>query len=182
MIQAPIQTETDPSNLFQLKISLVDFSPQIWRRVLVPSSISLDQLHSVIEKSMGWEGYHLHQYRQGYVVLEETQALSKVLFRPRMGLEYVYDLGDNWQHWVTLEKIKPISAIQMLPLCVAGANACPPEDCGGPPGYVYVLNVLSKGRGFERDEMREQYGRKIDPRAFDLVAINERLKPEFWND
>ena len=176
-----VQAATDTSSLFQLKIALVDFSPQIWRRVLVPSSISLNRLHSLIEKSIGWEGYHLHQYRQGYVVLEETQALSKVLFQPRMGFEYVYDLGDHWQHWVTLEKIKPISAMQMLPLCVAGANACPPEDCGGPPGYRELLKILSTGRGYERDVMRQRYDKKIDPRAFDLIAVNERLKPEFWN-
>ncbi len=45
----------------QLKITLVDSEPEVWRRVLVPMQISLAQLHTVVQQVMGWE--NLHDYR-----------------------------------------------------------------------------------------------------------------------
>jgi len=48
---------------------------------------------------------------------------------------YEYDFGDSWEHEVLVEQVLPPDADFKHPVCLAGANASPPEDCGGIPGY-----------------------------------------------
>lgn len=48
--------------MYQLRITLRGSKPPIWRRVAVPSDITLGQLHQVIQIAMGWTGSHLHQF------------------------------------------------------------------------------------------------------------------------
>ena len=50
---------------FQLKISLKNSTPPIWRRVLVKSSISFYELHYTIQIVMGWGNYHLYEFWVG---------------------------------------------------------------------------------------------------------------------
>jgi hypothetical protein len=45
-----------------LRIELLHIQPLIWRRLLVPSSISLPDLHLAIQGAMGWTDSHLHQF------------------------------------------------------------------------------------------------------------------------
>ena len=45
--------------IYQLKIRLLGISPMIWRRLLVPASSTLRELHGVLQVAMGWEGIHL---------------------------------------------------------------------------------------------------------------------------
>lgn len=49
---------------YQIRITLQRTRPPIWRRLQVPASLRLDQLHDVIQIAMGWEGLHLHCFRQ----------------------------------------------------------------------------------------------------------------------
>ncbi len=48
--------------IYQLKVTLKESKPPIWRRIQVPGSITLVKLHQVMQVVMGWEDYHLHQY------------------------------------------------------------------------------------------------------------------------
>ena len=58
---------------------------------------------------------------------------------------YVYDMGDNWQHWIIVEKLKPAEPGAVYPQFLGGERRCPPEDCGGHPGYYDFLdNIASK--------------------------------------
>ncbi|CCV09544.1 conserved hypothetical protein [Mesorhizobium metallidurans STM 2683] len=50
-------------SILQLKIRLLGVSPMVWRRVLVPESYSLRELHGVIQVAMGWESLHLFEFR-----------------------------------------------------------------------------------------------------------------------
>jgi hypothetical protein len=55
-----------PKNtIYQIKITLTGSEPPIWRRILIPSQFTFEELHAVIQASLGWENAHLHQFMLG---------------------------------------------------------------------------------------------------------------------
>ena len=92
----------------------------------------------------------------------------------RYSFRYEYDFGDDWQHEIVLEKILPADPGQMLPVCIDGKRACPPEDIGGVWGYEGILEALQNPQNpeyaiYELDD-------PFDPDAFDMDDVNEKLK------
>lgn len=131
-------------NIFRLKVRLLRISPMIWRRVLVPSSTPLRELHGIIQVAMGWEGIHLfafdiHAVQYGSFELSMASPsvpLAQFEFRQNDTFSYVYDMGDNWAHEVRVEGVLAADPKKTYPACIGGSGACPPEDCGGPHGYL----------------------------------------------
>ena len=192
----------NPQTLLQLRIELRYTDPMIWRRVLVPDTITLVQLHAVIQESMGWSNSHLHEFeiaglRYGMtdsewdvdpeLINEERKKLLKVLGDQKQ-FDYLYDFGDSWLHRITLEKrlpvIEKITLDNIIPaiepqryaMCVDGENACPPEDVGGVPGYYNFLDVVSNPDHEEYEEMIEWCGGLFNPEFFDIDVTNTKLK------
>jgi hypothetical protein len=89
---------------------------------------------------------------------------------------YLYDFGDGWEHRVKVEKILPPDAGLRLPLCLDGANACPLEDVGGPPGYAYFLEAIRDPAHEEHAAMLQWCGGAFDPAAFSVDHINANLR------
>jgi hypothetical protein len=126
--------------VFQLKIALDRMRPPVWRRVLVPASATLGDLHRIIKVVLGWGDDHLHlfstdsgRFADAYHGLddcddEDTIRLSRAL--PQLGatLRYVYDFGDDWRHTITLEKVDQPDTPPDHPVCVAGRGDAPVED------------------------------------------------------
>lgn len=182
--------------VYQIKVTLEDIAPEIWRRFLLPASMTLDQLHKVLQVAFGWTNSHLHHFFDkdnrfyeppnpypnpfGDAPPADSRKtrLAEVLPRAESALRYEYDMGDSWMHFIWLEKILPDAGGAQLPCCVDGANAGPPDDCGGPPGYADLLDVLADKRHAEHRRMREWVGGAFDPAAFDREAINRKLKPK----
>jgi Plasmid pRiA4b ORF-3-like protein len=172
-------------SVFQLKFTLRDIAPPIWRRVLVRDG-TLGDLHCVIQVAMGWMGGHLHafdvggeQYGEPDIEMdtedEEGIRLSEVL-RGRKKFTYMYDFGDSWDHIIELEKKVTAESDMTYPRCIAGKRACPPEDCGGPWGYPDFLNILADPRHKEHESMVDWMGDEdFDPEKFELDDINRRL-------
>ena len=178
---------------FQLKVTLLYAQPSLWRRILVPAALKLPKVHAVLQTAFGWENRHLHAFRSGdesYEVLtgemgdeifepgdrrdEGKFSLSDLLGKEGDSLIYEYDFGDSWELEVTLEKVQSFEE-QALIMCVAGARAAPPEDCGGVPGYEELVEAMAKPRHPRRAEFLEWLG-PFDPEAFPLAAINAKLK------
>jgi hypothetical protein len=161
----------------QLKITLRYIKPPIWRRVLVPDNYILADLHQVIQQSLGWTNSHMHAFRparQGFGPVEdltESTLVQRVLDRKGRKILYEYDFGDGWLHEILLEKILPHDGNVIYPSCLAGARACPPEDCGGIPGYCELLAALCSPTA-ENAAQREWVGKHYDPEAFDLSVLN----------
>ncbi|MBM3322110.1 MAG: plasmid pRiA4b ORF-3 family protein [Planctomycetes bacterium] len=145
------------SKVYQLKISLNGIRPEIWRRVLVAGATSLHSLHDVIQSEMGWQDCHLHVFRVGDVEYSDPDMevdgarneFSARLFRiaPDKGdaFLYDYDFGDGWSHTVEVEAIsEQDSRFSGRPVCIDGRGDCPPEDCGGVPGYMRILKAGGK--------------------------------------
>ena len=176
-----------PSAMLQLHIELRGTKPKIWRRVLVPASITLARLHHVIQAAFGWSGGHLHEFMAGdhrygteseYDMPGSVQS-ERTRFTAAMqhaaAIDYVYDFGDNWRHRIKLEKTLPSDSQLNLPLCVGGANATPPDDCGGVYGYYEFVAAVTDPNHPEHAEMAEWIGRPWDPAEFDIGRVNAWL-------
>ena len=48
------------TNVYQIKITLLDIKPSVWRRILVPETFTFQNLHDAIQDVMGWDDCHLH--------------------------------------------------------------------------------------------------------------------------
>lgn len=180
----------ETADIFQLKITLRAIAPPIWRRVQVPADIALPRLHRVFQVVMGWTDSHLHEFtiagrRYGQpdpefedhdVLPERNVRLGDVVLRPNTRFSYLYDFGDSWEHEVRVEKILPPESGVHYPRCVDGARACPPEDCGGFPGYEEFLAAIRDPKHPEHAEMLEWAGGRFDPEALDLDTVNRRLR------
>ena len=175
-------------SIFQIKISLLDSDPLIWRRILVPSNFTLKKLHNVIQIVMGWENGHLHQFLVGEAIYSEnepefeyepevrptTAKLSKV-FSDTKQFIYEYDFGDGWRHEVALEKaLKPDDSFH-YPICIGGENACPPEDCGGLGGFYSMMEQMENPDDEEHNSTKTWFGGFFDPHSFDPNRINRDM-------
>ncbi len=183
----------DQRAIRQLKVTIKHIEPLIWRRLQVPADIKLAALHDVLQTAFGWTDSHLHQFVIGDVfyglpdpdfsdwgrrVNDERRArLHKVTRRGVKRFLYEYDFGDGWEHQVILEKVHAPEEEVAYPRCVAGARACPPEDCGGPWGYQEFLEAILDPDHPDHDEMSEWLDEDFDSEAFDLEAVNARLQP-----
>ena len=149
--------------VYQLKIVLRECSPLIWRRLLVPSDTTIAQLHTILQTAMGWEDLHLHRFRVhgkeyglyrdgGIWFADDPRQVILADFKLRSGERFVYeyDMGDFWQHDLRLEQVLPCDPHKTYPVCIGGAGDCPPEDCGGPPGYERLLAELYSWEAMEQ--------------------------------
>ena len=174
--------------IYQIKIALNGIRPAIWRRLLLPSTMTLGELHDVLQIAMGWTDSHLHQFIAGnecYGVLDpeftdeindENQfRIRQLLKKEDDHLTYEYDFGDGWEHDVVLEKILPFDKQTDLPKCIKGERECPPEDCGGVCGYQEFLQAIQNSSHPEHENMLEWVDDEFDPEYFDLKETNEVL-------
>jgi Plasmid pRiA4b ORF-3-like protein len=188
----PIAKPTTGS-VYQLKVTLRDSKPPIWRRIQVPADITLAKLHRIIQVTMGWSNSHMHQFIVGdayygvpdsgmdfgmdmEVKSESKVKLDKVAAAEKSRFVYEYDFGDSWEHQILVEKILPATEGAQYPICLAGKRACPPEDIGGVWGYDGFLEAIKDPEHPEHDDMVEWMDEDFDPEAFDLERINKALK------
>lgn len=136
----------------------------VWRRIEVANDIPLDELHVALQLVMGWEDVHLHQFVDGTPfdrdserfltaadvaegergTLETDVHLDELLHEVGDVLAYVYDFGDGWEHTLRLEAVRPRTDDAPRVRCTAGERACPPEDCGGVPGYLDIVEEAAR--------------------------------------
>jgi len=180
-----------PQSIYQIKVTLKVSKPPIWRRVLVPDSISLHQPHTILQIVMGWTNSHLHQFiidDEYYGEPEEEDRYSEELknekryrlnqFVARKGYKFIYeyDFGDSWEHTVHIEAILPVQKGAQYPVCLEGKRACPPEDIGGVSGYGDLLEIFSNPKHPEHDDRLEEFGDEFDPEFFDMEDANLGLR------
>ncbi|MCL5275037.1 MAG: plasmid pRiA4b ORF-3 family protein [Chloroflexi bacterium] len=193
--------QTAPAEIARLKVTLRGSKPPIWRRIEAPSNIRLDKLHDVLQIIMGWKYAHLHQFivnahdRTNTVFYgaidsdmgfnqfddlnmrnESKARLNEILTAPKSRIIYEYDFGDSWEHDIVLEKLLPPEPGVKYPRCIAGKRNGPPEDVGGIWGYAHLLDAITHPASSDDRELIEWVGGDFDPEAFDLEAINARLR------
>lgn len=180
-----------PQRIYQLHLELEYLEPTIWRRLWVPDTLTLEKLDRVIQTAMGWKNTHLHAFTIGQVRYaipdpdwpsstetrdERLWSLAAVLADAEREFNYTYDFGDDWRHRIRVEAVLEPNDKNRRPLCVAGANACPPEDVGGPPGYSDFLQAITDPVHPQHMDMWEWNGGPFDPAGFDLNAVNAAMR------
>jgi hypothetical protein len=173
-----------------LKVTLRNTKPPIWRRILMPTGMTLADLHLAIQATMGWRDSHLHAFDVGGEQYGDPSAMDDVANERRLTLNalvkagvtrfaYTYDFGDDWEHDILIEKAPPASDAKVYPACVAGKRNGPPEDCGGPWGYANLLEMLANPAHPEHEEQLEWLGRAFDPEAFSVSEADAALAEAF---
>ena len=187
---------------YQLKVSIKNAHPPIWRRCIIPAGITFSQLGVLLNEIMGWYGSHLFsfEFRDIGVRIEEepdddwgywefdAKEASGTLIDPYMEhskwFTYTYDFGDDWEHRVDIEAVLT-DFKETHPIVVKAKGACPFEDCGWLQGYYHILEVLE-------DPSHEEYGEIVewlkntgytadgfDPAFYDIDEINHELEQSF---
>ncbi len=176
--------------IYQIRLDLKDIHPPIWRRLLLPSDLSLDIVHEIIQVAMGWSNSHLHAFSTGVLEIGDTSmddygmldadetevVLSDVLTKVGDRLKYEYDFGDGWMHVLKLEKILPNDPDVVYPVCVTGRRACPPEDVGGVWGYQDFLEAIADEGHPDHDGYVDWVGPDFDAEAFDTEKTTLELQ------
>lgn len=179
---------------YLLRIKLLYVEPEIWRRFVVPASITLDRLHDVIQVVMGWNCSHLHEFVIGKKRYTESPEFQDVLEceEYRLGdlikqkgrvFKYLYDFGDGWEHEITLEDSRysnPALGCELK--CIDGARECPPDDVGGVPGYQRFCDILNNPLDKEYEFMFAWSGGEFDSERFENGVVNyELMKYLCWS-
>ncbi|MBK8909422.1 MAG: plasmid pRiA4b ORF-3 family protein [Rhodospirillales bacterium] len=188
---------TIDQTIIQAKVTLQDIGPPIWRRLLLPPSLNLAELHHVLQAAFGWRDEHLHEFIIGGLVYgapetaEDTASEDDprtfeatdvhlrdfdVYHVPNPRFLYRYDFGDSWLHLIEFEQRLGKNTASKYPACVDGARHRPPEDVGGTSGYVQFLETWGDPAHEEYETMRQWAGRTFHPEKFDLQATDKAVK------
>ena len=191
----PFRCSKPFKNVYQFRIALRGIKPLVWRRIQVPGCYSFWDFHCAITDCFGWLDCHCHLFTlvnrktggteyigipdedgegdlAGYATLPGwTKRISRYFTMENPAADYCYDFGDNWLHSVILEAIMPREKGAAYPCCIAGKNACPPEDCGGVFGYEHFKKAISRPNDKEHDEFLKWVGGWFDPEWCDLRLI-----------
>lgn len=180
--------------IYQLKVTLDNIQPPIWRRLQVPADTPLDVLHVILQFAMGWEDAHLHSFEIGgktYTLpdedggmsggseVEDLYTLGEVVPGEGASFKYTYDFGDTWEHTLVVEKTLPPDPDIEYPICLEGARACPPEDIGGAIGYLEMLAAWKDRKHPDhhsaKEWIEEWMGEDFDPEEFSVDVVNDEL-------
>jgi hypothetical protein len=192
-------TSSEPTKkVIELKIQLDGIKPSIHRTFQVEATTTLTRLHKMLQKIMGWEDYHLFSFQasaefSGSIAPEALKAvvfpsptkrngnnrqLQDFLFIKNQKFYYTYDMGDCWEHTLTVKKIieVPADSTVKYPIALKGARACPPEDCGGIWGYQHLLELMQTPEHPDYEEqVVEWLGEDFDSEAFSVEETNIKL-------
>ncbi len=113
------------------------------------------------------------------IIDDRTIAIKDLGLSPKGKILYEYDFGDGWEHELLLEKVLPAED-RMIPVCLKGARACPPEDCGGAWEYENLLEILKNPDDEEYASWKLWLPEDFDPEHVDLDVINTILSSRKW--
>ena len=180
-----------PEGTFQLCVVLAGIAPPVWRRIWVPADTSLLRLDQILRIGMGWTQQQRHEFqisgsrygRRGTsaagdrtLIDERRLTIGALLQADTTSFSYLYGNGVPWRHILTVESFMPPSALNHWPQCLAGANACPPDDIGGPAGHSNFLLAMGSQAHPQHPALRRWYGGPYDPSGFDPNTTNRQLR------
>lgn len=173
----------------RVRVELRHIRPKIWRRIEIPISTTLSMLHEIIQVSFGWYNCHLWEFEirnDFYGIVDDDFTWGRKIYDAEnfrlktfvdLGIKrfrYVYDFGDYWEHDVIVGVVRDGKVD--YPILVGGAGCRPPEDVGGPYGFLEFLEAMDDTSHEEHEEYVTWYGKIFDPDEFDEVVVNQILK------
>jgi Plasmid pRiA4b ORF-3-like protein len=178
-------------DIARITIALLDIQPPVRRVIEVPIAITLADLHAIIQAAMGWQNRHLYEFHDGRRVFGSSSAgmedldhqvssaaktlVADLLTGAKRRIEYVYDMGDDWQHRLDIVRLGEAVAGVAYPRLIEAQGRCPPEDVGGWPGFGHFLEAITDPDHPEHAELRDWYGGTFDPNDPDRPALINNL-------
>lgn len=168
---------------------------KVWRSFLLPPTLTMYELHRVLQIAFAWDDDHMHEFRVGKHIRigkkideqfgwfdrDELYDESEVQLQQVVGLApsftYIYDFGDYWAHTIKVGKPMFIPEEPVV-VCTGGEGASPWEDCGGAYRYQWMMEILEDPEDSEYESVMDWTGGYED-REFDQLYINARLLKEF---
>ena len=170
-----VATRAKPS--FDLEIELVLAENNAKRKIRVGANITFERLHKIIQAAYNWKECHLYQFllfKNGEkgewpsieIVTSKEEAsnvgIVKLVHRAKLidylneyqHIIYIYDFGDDWMHYIDVVGSND-NCDDNLPVLLDGENDAPPEDCGGPEGFVDFLKIINKPKHKRHREMKD---------------------------
>jgi len=192
-VKTPSQKRAAAGPLMRIRVTLRYTEPPVWREFLVSPEMNLSDFSDMLIRGMGWMGGHMHEIRKGRTSyrpanpfgLDDDElddelkdaskfSLSTVLEKKGSTCHWTYDFGDSWEHEIKVMETG-VEWNGGVPCCTDGARACPPEDCGGIPGYENLCSAMKDRKHPERAGLIDWLGAKFDPEAFSAEEVNARL-------
>lgn len=196
-------------SILELKITLEYIEPVVTRTLHVPAGIRLDRLHLTIQAAMGWQNVHPYWFCIGepygelyqwglerwvapdFVDNPEDLPADKwsleeaALKAGEMGLTYLYDLEDNWEHRIEISNTCKVDPSGPYPRLTEIAGTCPPEDVGGPPGFGLFVEAMADPKHPEHADLKNWYGGSYYPNLpnsdklrLEVFSLAERWEPK----
>ncbi len=182
------------NDIIQLKIILAETKPSVWRRIQIENQTTFFELHHIVQIAFGWKNYHMYEFfidghklgapddymadvpsNDEGVIDSRDISLESLIIGPGEKFSYMYDFGDAWKHIITVEKFLPKEQEGKYPVCLDGELACPPEDCGGIPGFYNLLEILKDKKHPEYKDSKRWVGKNFDPLLFNKEKVNKKL-------
>ncbi|MBT8334333.1 MAG: plasmid pRiA4b ORF-3 family protein [Deltaproteobacteria bacterium] len=177
---------------YQLKISITFSDPLIWRRILVPGSMTLASLHRAIQVCMGWSDSDTHQFLVGKIFYQTGFGIENMKKKPEYDeanyklyqleesmqfiFTYLYDGGEGWELELTLEDVLPQGCKEKHPVLLDGALGCPPQEVGDIHQYQALLDEFERSGDDSQEYLAIPDGPDFYPEVFDIDVINDRLR------
>lgn len=182
------KTATKKPKVYEFTVTLKETAPVVWRKFLAHEFIELNELHMLIQMTMGWENTHLFSFEingKSYSDSESAFEMANTIdsdgielrdvLKDSKKFEYIYDFGDDWLHQIEITNVLDDDSRMNYPVCIAGENACPPEDCGGTHAFERLKSILIGKDGDEKDEMLTWLGGFYNPHTFDPNFVNKYI-------
>jgi hypothetical protein len=176
------------NEIARLRVEIDEVTPAVIRRVEVPVTIRLDDLHFVLQIALGWQNCHPFEFRVGETawglldrddpesspLSAETATLADVLVLGNT-FRYDYVYGEDWEHTVAFEGTAAAAPATDYPRLVSAQGRCPPADIGGPTGYETFLQAIADPEHLHHEGMIEWDDPDFDPNTVDEPAIRANL-------
>ena len=167
------------------------------RKLRIPADYTLHQLHQVIQASFCWTDFHSHEFcdqddmnlslcfpecypkEKQDPLYEDDEKMECMVtlrqaFEAATKLQYVYDFGDCWTHWITLSGMEE-GAEDVDCRCILALGDAPPEDVGGTSGFEEFRAIM-------QDPHHPDYASVSKWAAYqrwtslDMASINRKLR------
>jgi hypothetical protein len=183
------------NQIYQLKITLQSIKPSVWRIILVPSSVSFENLHEIIIRVFDWHGHHMYGFYhtlQGTWIggspmgdgtdlddmLDARKIKISTEFNAASKINYMYDFGASWKYIIELQHTLTREPQLMYPICIKGKGGPMIEDCGGIYGYEIICTWARNKNKTNTKKLTDVFGEEFletyadyDPDAFDAKNI-----------
>jgi hypothetical protein len=175
--------------MYEIRVELLDLEPVVWRSILVADDMPLVGLAAVIQGAVGWQASHMFAFEiegKRYDIklddddlddresLEMEGVIVRDVLKPGVEAMFQYDFGDDWWHRLDVLDHREISTGDKPPRCLDGERAGPPEDSGGPFGYLDMLDAAADPEHPDHVDIRDWLG-DFDPEKFDAKKANREI-------